>query len=123
VIVLGIDHHLQCDDEGLKVLISDIVGRERIELVAEEDRPMQHTIARMVAESRGLAWIQIDMTTEQQIKAGIYDKLANRMQVRGYDENGIPVTALRYAPVEDGIREEFWLDKNPRNALSIGSNG
>lgn len=33
------------------------------------------------------------------------------MQLRGYDANGAPIQAVRYAPVEDGIREEFWLDR------------
>lgn len=78
--------------------------------MAEENRPLSNTIARQVSESRDLSWIQIDMSIEDRIKAGIDAKLLNRMQLR-YDANGDPIPAIRYAPVEDGIREEFWVDR------------
>jgi hypothetical protein len=58
-----------------------------------------------------LPWLQIDMSLEDRIKAGIDGKLANRMQIRGYNEYGDPEMAIRHAPREDGIREEFWLDR------------
>jgi hypothetical protein len=51
------------------------------------------------------------MSLEDRIKAGINEKLANRMQISGFDDYGDPILAIRYAPVEDGIREEFWLDR------------
>lgn len=111
MIVLGIDHELQCHDRRLKALIVELVQRERVTMIAEENRPLSNTIGRQVSESLTLPWIQIDMSIEDRVKAGIDGKLANRMQIRGYNEYGDPVLAIRYAPVEDGIREEFWLDK------------
>jgi len=110
LIILGTDHELQCHDLDLKALIAEIVTRERVTLIAEENRPMSNTIARQMSESIGLRWIQIDMSIEDRIKAGIDGKLGNRMQLR-YNANGDPTSAIRYAPVEDGIREEFWLDR------------
>jgi hypothetical protein len=110
IIILGIDHELQCHDKGLQVLISDIVARQRVTLIAEENRCMSETVALQVSQSEGLRWIQIDMSTKDRIKAGIDGKLSNRMQLR-FDANGNPTLAIRYAPVEDGIREEFWLDR------------
>ena len=99
IIILGTDHDLQCHDQDLKALITEIVARE-----------LSNTIARQVSELLGLRWIQIDMSIEDRIKAGIDGKLLNRMELR-FDANGHPIPAIRYAPVEDGIREEFWLDR------------
>src|SRR6266852_7939725 len=98
MIILGTDHELQCDDQDLKGLIMGIVARERVTFVAEENRPMSNTIARQVSDSAGLRWIQIDMSIEDRIKAGIDGKLLNRMQLR-YDASGDPTSAIRYAPV------------------------
>ncbi len=111
MIVLGIDHELQCQDRHLKALIAELVERARVTMIAEENRPLSNTLGRQVSESMNLPWIQIDMSIEDRIKAGIDGKLANRMQIRGYNEYGDPKMAIRYAPVEDGIREEFWLDR------------
>jgi hypothetical protein len=110
IIILGIDHLLQRNDENLRALISSIVARERVTLIAEENRLMWDTIARQVSASLGLRWIQMDMSIEDRIKAGIEDTISNRMQIR-FDANGDMYEPPRYAPVEDGIREEFWLDR------------
>jgi hypothetical protein len=111
MIVLGIDHELQSQDPRLKTLISELVEHEGVTMIAEENRCFSNTLGRQVSESTNLPWIQIDMSTEDRMKAGIDEKLANRMQIRGYDTKGAPIPAIRYAPVEDGIREEFWLDR------------
>ena len=110
IIILGIDHELQCHDHDLKALITENATREQVTLLAEENRPLLNTLARQVSDSMGLRWIQMDMSIEDRIKAGIDGKLGNRMQLR-YDASGNPTLAVRYAPVEDGIREEFWLDR------------
>ena len=110
IIILGTDHDLQRSDPDLNALISDIIARQRITLIAEENRAMSETVARQVSRSLGLRWVQIDMSIEDRIKAGIDGKLANRMQLR-FDANGNPTLDVRYAKVEDGIREEFWLDR------------
>jgi hypothetical protein len=111
MIVLGIDHDLQLQDLRLKGLISELVEHEGAQLIAEENRCFSNTLGRQIAGSMNLPWLQIDMSTQERIKSGIYEKLANRMQIRGYDARGEPILAIRYAPIEDGIREEFWLDK------------
>lgn len=119
LIVLGIDHDRQCHDRRLKALIAELVEREQVTLIAEENRPLSDTLGRQVSESMNLPWLQIDMSLEDRIKAGIDGKLANRMQIRRYNEYGDPEMAIRYAPREDGIREEFWLDRIER----AGKNG
>jgi hypothetical protein len=111
IFVLGVDHSRQLNDHGLKILILEIVEQYMITFIAEENRHLLNSIAKQVSESINLQWIQIDMSTEERIRANIYDKLANRMQIRGYDADSNPIMAIRYAPMEDGIREEFWLDR------------
>jgi hypothetical protein len=111
LIVLGIGHDRQCHDRRLKALIAELVEQEHVTVIAEENRPLSHTLGKQVSESMHLSWLQIDMSIEDRIKAGIDGKLANRMQIRRYNEYGYPEMANRYAPREDGIREEFWLDR------------
>jgi hypothetical protein len=108
MIIIGIDH---VDHAGLEKLITEIVELEKIVLIGEENAFDLPTVARKVALHSGISWVQIDMNTEQRIEASIYEKLSNRMQIRGYDEHCMPIQAKRYAPREDGIREEFWLDR------------
>jgi hypothetical protein len=120
MIILGTDHALQCHDSRLKALISDLIEREHVTLIAEENRVSSNTLGQQLAESMNLRWIQIDMSIEDRVKAGIEGKLANRMQIRGFNEYGDPIPAIRYAPVEDGIREEFWLDQI-ENATTDGT--
>jgi hypothetical protein len=110
IIILGIDHVLQSDDQDLKVLVSDIVARHCVTLIAEETRPMLETVACGVSRSLGLRWIEIDMSLDDQVKTGIREKLSNRMQI-SFDANRDMYLTPRYALVEDGIREEFWLDR------------
>ena len=85
-------------------------------MIAEENRVLATSLGRQVAESLNLPWVQIDMTLEDRIRTGIDGKLSNRMQIRRYHENGDPEMAIRYAPREDGIREEFWLDRIEQQA-------
>jgi hypothetical protein len=111
IIVVGTDHELQSHDRRLKALIVKLIEQERVTTIAEENRILSNTLGKQVSESMNLLWIQIDMSLEGRVEAGIDGKLANRMQIRGYSEYGDPIQAIRYAPVEDGIREEFWLDR------------
>jgi hypothetical protein len=86
-----------------------------VTLIGEEYPFSTISVARQVAESKSVPWIQIDMDTEQRLKAGIYEHLQNRMQIR-YEADGTLTQRLRYAPKEDGIREEFWLERIEEHA-------
>ena len=90
MIVLGTDHGLQAHDQRLRAFIVELVERNRVTMIAEENRISSVTIAREVSESMGFPRVQIDMSIEDRIKAGIDGKLANRMQIRGYDAEGRP---------------------------------
>jgi hypothetical protein len=109
VIVLGTDHCLQPDDSDLKKRVQEVIRSEQVVLIGEEISPESRGVVRQVAEANRIRWIPIDMSTAEKIEAGIYDKLSDRMQ-ESYP-HGLPILRNRYAPREDGIREEFWLDK------------
>lgn len=111
LIIIGTDHDVQRSDPQLKAFIEQTVDEEHVNIIGEE-RPFEATsVAREVAKSRQIPWVQVDMTTEHRIRAGIKDKLDTRMLHWNSNEYGIPVETLCYAPREDGIREHFWLDR------------
>jgi hypothetical protein len=108
LIIIGIDHLLQKSNACLKNFIATITESEQPTLIGEE--AAGDTVARQVAGSKGIRWIEIDVDPQQRMAAGIGQKLINRMQVR-YETDGTVVQRIRYAPTEDGIREDFWLKR------------
>ena len=110
LIIIGTEHPLQDSDACLKDLIASLTESEQVTLVGEEHKPPSISVARQVAESRGISWVQIDMNDDERRKVGIFEKLDNRTKIR-YEVDGTVTQLFRYAPKEDGIREEFWLDR------------
>jgi len=114
IVVLGIDHKYQACDPGLKALVTRAVQDYEVTLMAEENRLMSNTVARDVAAAAGTRWLQIDMSIEERIKAGIQQKLEQRLSDDApihFDSDGEAYMEPRYAPREDGIREHHWLDR------------
>jgi hypothetical protein len=105
MIIIGTDHTLQVSD-GLKALIAEIVESEQVALIGEEYPADSLTAARQVAESGGIFRIQIDMNAEQRIKAGVD---VDNKPITYDSERGRLI--YRYFLKEDGMREEFWLDR------------
>lgn len=110
LIIIGTEHDLQDSDSYLKDLVASLSESEQVTLIGEEHAFSSISVARQVAQSKGIPWVQIDMDAGERRKAGIEDKLLNRMQIR-YEADGTVTSRLRYAPKEDGIREEFWLQR------------
>jgi hypothetical protein len=110
LIIIGTDHELQDSDTHLKDLVASLAETEQVTLIGEEHLPSSISVAQQVAQSKGIPWVQIDMNAGQRLKASIDEKLRDRTQVR-YEADGTVTQRLRYAPKEDGIREEFWLDR------------
>jgi hypothetical protein len=111
LIIIGTDHDLQDSDRGLKDLIAALSESHAVALIGEEHCWPSLSVAQEVARSREIRWIQMDMDDAERSKAGIAQKLLNRMQIRGYDAKGLPILPPRYAPKEDGMREQYWLDR------------
>ncbi len=107
LIVLGTDHALQRSDPGLKQFLDALIETERVAFVGEEYTTT--SVARQVAESKGIQWIQIDMTQEDRNRAGIGGLLGRKFQYRA--NNSVDEEIAIYAPKGDGIREEWWLTK------------
>jgi hypothetical protein len=121
LIILGTEHELQDSDGCLKDLVVSITESEQVTLIGEEHRPASISVALQVAESKGIPWVQIDMNTEQRLKAGIDEKLNQRWKIR-HEVDGSVTQLHRYAPKEDGIREEFWLERiaeQPTNETTL----
>jgi hypothetical protein len=121
LIILGTEHQLQDFDECLKDLVVSITESEHITLIGEEHHGMAISVARQVAEAKSIPWLHIDMSTEQRLKAGIDEKLNQRWKIR-YEADGSVTQLHRYAPREDGIREEFWLERiaeNQTNGIAL----
>lgn len=109
LIIAGIEHTER--DSAVRDFIVTLMGSEEITLIGEERPGASGSVAEQVAQSKGIRWVQIDMTTAERIKAGIHDKLAIRMLHWPKDEHGIPIPTFCYASEEDGQRERFWLDR------------
>jgi hypothetical protein len=107
LIVLGTDHYLQPSDPGLKQCVDALVAADCVTLIGEEYTPM--SVAHQVAESKGIQWIQIDMTEEERNRAGIGDLLLRKFRHRA--NNFIDDEIAIYSPKGDGVREEYWLRK------------
>jgi hypothetical protein len=111
LIIIGVDHVVQTSDDGWRAFLRALMESEAITLIGEERPHGSVGVAQELAASKGVPWLQADMNSDERYKAGINSKLLNRMQIRGYDENLMPILAHRYAPGEDGIREDHWIDR------------
>lgn len=128
-IILGTDHKLQPSDSGLKQKVESLIRENGVSLIAEEvdaDHLSQvKSVAKDIAEaSRGqIAWLSIDMTSDQRRAAGIYDRLCIRPIPLLDLTTGLGSEQRVYLKHADGIREEFWLAQikqaKPSNSVLI----
>ncbi len=108
LIILGTDHILQRGDEGLKQRIEALIEVECVTLIGEEYLPTG--IGGQVAASKGVPWIEIDMSCQERNDAGIGSLSYRRAQYRA-DNFPLNDEIAIYAPYADGVREESWLTK------------
>jgi len=111
-VILGTDHRLQKQDRALRAKIEHLVQSNDVGLIAEECLAGTETVASECALALGLPpRLAIDMTTEQRVAAGIYERLCIRPAIHfDIDQNTLHERHL-YLRHADGIREEFWLDR------------
>ncbi len=110
VTLLGLNHDVQWKDPtgDLQHLLSHILVRAPIELVAEEACGLPTTVAQRLSCKLNIPWIDIDLSIPERKLAGIYEKLLERPQ-GPIDPCVSRDMMFRYLPEEDGIREEEWL--------------
>src|SRR6266704_1416673 len=77
-VVVGTDHRMQPSESGLEGLLRAWADREFIEpltAVAEEySEDLGDTIGQRLAKERDLRWYNLDMTSEENLKAGILEE-------------------------------------------------
>jgi hypothetical protein len=78
--------------------------------VAEEysERIGLETVAQRVAKRRALPWVNIDMTAQERLDAGIYEAQSNRP--------GMFQPNVTYRIPSDEIQENVWVEKLLRHA-------
>lgn len=107
-VVIGTDHRLQPSDPGLKALLLALAKQNWIEpltAIAEEyhERMGVHSVAKDVADAKGLHWFNIDMTTAERFEAGILKEQVSRPRM--FPEH------VTYRIASDDVRENFWVKK------------
>jgi hypothetical protein len=107
LIILGTDHIRQRADDGLRQRIEALIKAEHVTLIGEEYLPTG--IGGQVAASKGVPWIEIDMSCKERNDAGIGSLACRRAQYRA--NNFLNEEIAIYAPYADGVRETSWLTK------------
>jgi hypothetical protein len=133
-IVLAIDHGWQrasvCDEDGLRpareqlsARINQIIEQHAIDLISEECDPRFLSIAQKIANEREprIPWLNIYMSAQERLEAGIYDALLHRPRHNVQQENGM-YQAIDHRIAEDEIREQFFATETTLAARNLNAN-
>jgi hypothetical protein len=113
VILVGVDHDVQWRDPtgNLQTLLADLIGKSRVDLIAEEAYRLPTTVAQRLACRLGKPWIDVDMNEEQRRREGIYEE-AKKNSVCPLIEDGQMVGVMgRYLEHVEQIRENYWVSR------------
>lgn len=113
VTILGVDHELQRNDStgDFGRLVQQALSEAPINVIAEEARESDCTVAQRIALDRSIRWLNVDITLEDKRRLGIYDELMNRpLQLVFEGENCVGLIG-QYLPHADTIREEPWASR------------
>jgi hypothetical protein len=113
ITIVGLHHPLQWKDVESKQLESCFLGHlERtptIEMIAEEANNLPTTVGQRLAFRLNKPWANVDMDRHERECNGIIAELRSRPG-GPLDDNSDGYKQY-YMPQEDGIREEFWLNR------------
>jgi hypothetical protein len=123
VFIIALAHNIQYpitqnDSDNLRdtkirylSLVTQIVNKNQVQRVFEESAQGRETIAAIVASRNvpSIKWVNIDMTTEQRLAAGIYQALKRRPG--GPDLPANPGVWIDYRIPEDDVREKYFIDR------------
>jgi hypothetical protein len=112
ITLLSLNHELQWKDPtgGLRRILSELLARPEIELVAEEACGLPTTVAQRLTYKLNKPWIEIDMSIPERKLAGIHQALMDRRSAPIDPFSNIGSLSL-YLPKEDGIRETEWVTR------------
>jgi hypothetical protein len=113
IIILGVDHELQRTDPtgNLTNLIQGLIDKGPVDLIAEEAKQNDATIAHQIALDRSIRWLSIDATVEDKTRLGIYDELMNRPKHLIFEGDMCVGEKGQYLSNADAIREELWVSR------------
>jgi hypothetical protein len=113
VTILGVDHEVQRRDltGDLRSLIEGLIDEAPVNLIAEEAKENEATIAQQIAQARSIRWSSVDTTLEDKTRLGIYDELMNRPKHLVFQGDMCLGERGRYLPHADAIREELWVSR------------
>ena len=115
-VVIGTDHRMQNSEQGFEGLLRGWLDQhhsEPLQAVAEEyGEKIGESVGQRLARERGLRWFNLDMTTEEKIKAGIQKEQWSRP---------ISTDAIAFRVPSDEVREEAWAEKlsNPQPGTTL----
>jgi hypothetical protein len=113
VTILGVDHELQRADltGDFERLLEQTLAKGSLDLIAEEARESDSTVAQRIALGRSIRWLNVDVTLEDKIRLGIYDELMNRPKKLLFEGGMCLGEKGWYLPHADAIREELWASR------------
>jgi hypothetical protein len=105
-VVIGTDHRMQYSEDGFEGLLRAWLSRKFIEplgAIAEEyAEAIGNSVGQRLADEFGLRWFNLDMTSDEKLRAGILG-----------DQRGRPIETetIAFRVRTDEVREEAWTRK------------
>jgi len=117
----GDSDELQRAKDALENLLQEAIESRQVEFIGEESKDGVETVAKQLADQHTptITWVNIDMTDEEALAAGIPDASARNAKRRFLD--GDTMTWKECRIPEDEIRESFFADKTKREAGDVAS--
>jgi len=112
--ILGLGHEVQWKDPtgDLETMLSELLRKSPVELIAEEAYKLPTTVGQRLACRLNTPWLQVDMNEEQRRKEGIFEALEKRP---GFPKILCADTPYEYhecyLPYEDDARERYWVSR------------
>lgn len=116
--IISIDHYLQyveedtdsqaLSEERLRAILVEMLSKGTVGVILEESSPNKRSIAQELAEGKGIPWLNIYMTTEERVAAGIYDALRNRPGSPDWEDMSF---WIKYRIPEDTVREAYFVQR------------
>jgi hypothetical protein len=112
-VVVGTDHRFQESSPEFDAILRSLTQSRfflPLGAIAEEYSPKigPESLAQRLASELQIPWFNIDMTTEERLKAGILEAQTNRP--------GMFQANVTYRIPSDDVREEAWVEKLIKNA-------
>jgi hypothetical protein len=119
VTIVGVDHSLQSNDPtgDFGRLLRQLLDKTPVDLIAEEMKGTDPTVAQQIALNRSIPWLNVDATLEDRVRLGIQVELFNRPTPLIFEGDMCVGQKSKYLPHADSIREELWVSRVVANRV------